>query len=86
MTSGEKMVWASVFSREFMGAYSDPPASVMCNEAAMEAFEKDAAESAAEVACHVVLRLRSIKGLCEDNYGLDNDVVHMLNAMIGVEG
>lgn len=85
MTSGEKMVWASVFAKEFMAAYGDPPVSVMSNEAAMEAFEKDAAENAADVACHVVQRLRSIKCMCEDNYGLDNDVVHMLNAMIGSE-
>jgi hypothetical protein len=85
MTAGEKMVWAAVFAREFMAAYGDPPAAVMRNEAAMEAFENDAAENAAETAGHVVERLRAIRGMCEDNYGLDNDVVHMLHAMLGEE-
>ena len=85
MTSGEKMVWANVFVREFLAEYGDPPASVIESDAALEAFELDVAESAASSACHIVQRLRSIRSLCEDNYGLDDDVVHMLHAMLGEE-
>lgn len=82
LTNGEKMVWAAAFVHDFVPRLQEPPAWATKDHNEWEKYEVGIAQSAAEVSCAAVVRMRDA---AKEEIGGEH-VDAMLRAMLGDEG